>query len=337
MKNSIMSKFIAILLLITFLLIATLSTIITLVANKSLSEQSRVFTQAIKDEQSNEEALLRKALRRKGDALIQLLAQSGSNLIIEYDFETLNQLAKNGSTDSEIAYVTFYRNSKEALTKKFEKPEGLQILKRDVVFENEKIGYVEVGLDDTAVRSNIDAVNYRIDAIVKDTTEAKEKSITFTIILTVIISIVGVILLSVASFALLFYIVIKPINRVINFADKMAEGDLSFSLEVEKKQNSNRNEIEQLLTAMNFMAESLKTKAQLADKISHGDISVDVSLASEKDILGKALQKMLDTLRTKVELANYIAEGNLSVKVNLASEADVLGKALQDMVSKLHA
>ncbi len=336
MKNSILSKFIAIVLLLTFLLIATLAFITISVANNSQSDQANAFIKVIKDEQTSEEELLRKTLFRKGESLMKLLAQNGATLIIGYDFDTLQQLAANGASDQEIAFVTFYNIEGRPITPKPKQTEGIQVIKQEVLFEDEVIGTVEVGLDDTFVKNSIAAVTTRIEQIVQDTAKTKEKATAFIIGLTAFVSVIGVVLLCLAIFVLLLYVVIKPIQQVISFARKMSEGDLSVSLDINAEDESRQDEIGQLLSAMDYMAGTLKTKVDLADKISHGDLAVDVTLASEADTLGKALQKMLNTLRTKVELANFIAQGNLSVDVTMASDADTLGKALREMVSNLN-
>jgi methyl-accepting chemotaxis protein len=127
-------------------------------------------------------------------------------------------------------------------------------------------------------------------------------------------------------------ILTRPVKRMIDLMKSLADG--RFDQHVDMKKN---DEVGQLMVAMDTMADALKTKAQLAEKISLGNLSVDVELASDADLLGQTLQKMLDSLRTKVELANQIARGNLAVEVSLASENDTLGKALQEMVSNLNA
>lgn len=100
-------------------------------------------------------------------------------------------------------------------------------------------------------------------------------------------------------------IVFKKINTVIGVANSIAKGDLSVKFEL----NSN-DEIGALASAMRKMVTALKIKAELIDKMSQGDFSVEVDLASEKDSLGKSLQLMLQNLN---QLLNQINAGSIDL------------------------
>ncbi len=80
---------------------------------------------------------------------------------------------------------------------------------------------------------------------------------------------------------------------------------------------------------------NMTKRAEIADKISEGDLTVEVDILSSNDRLGYALEAMLVSLKTKEELANKIASGSLDVKVNHVSENDALGKSLEKMLSSL--
>lgn len=122
----------------------------------------------------------------------------------------------------------------------------------------------------------------------------------------------------------------RPVLRAADFADRMAQGDLSVEIDVTRKDETGR-----LLGAMKNMVKNLNGTVNIAEQISKGDLSVQVPLLSEKDTLGKSLSAMVSNLRATSAMAERISRGDLTVKVNILSEKDTLGKALSMMVGKL--
>lgn len=92
-----------------------------------------------------------------------------------------------------------------------------------------------------------------------------------------------------------------------------------------------------LSKAYQTMIGSLSRRAALATAISKGDLSHEVEVLSEKDRFGMALRNMTASLRSRSELAQRIAAGDLSENVEILSDRDVLGQALQRMVESLRS
>ncbi|XPV76609.1 MAG: methyl-accepting chemotaxis protein [Desulfovibrio sp.] len=83
-----------------------------------------------------------------------------------------------------------------------------------------------------------------------------------------------------------------PLTSAINLAKDISQGDFNKSLQL------NRNdEIGQLADAVNDAATSLRQKAEIASHIATGDLSKDIIVRSEKDLLGIALNNMQNKLR----------------------------------------
>jgi methyl-accepting chemotaxis protein len=75
----------------------------------------------------------------------------------------------------------------------------------------------------------------------------------------------------------------------------------------------------------------------VAVRVAHGDLDIDLPSHGEADTsLYAAIRRMLDKLKEKAGVAQQIAEGNLTASVSLASERDVLGIALQKMSANLN-
>ncbi|MDP2758470.1 MAG: methyl-accepting chemotaxis protein [Desulfurivibrionaceae bacterium] len=174
-------------------------------------------------------------------------------------------------------------------------------------YQGQEIGYILV-MDD-------------VQAIVDDLRKKLIASLGINFILAAII------------LAALFFFVRKaflPINDAVATFDKIAGGDLTVDIKVDKK-----DEVAQMLGAMRNMVENLRKTAQMAEEIALGDLDAKVVILSDKDVLGKSLANMVDTLRRTAANAEMIANGDLRVEVKLLSSKDVLGKSLTAMIEKL--
>ena len=107
---------------------------------------------------------------------------------------------------------------------------------------------------------------------------------------------------------------------VTNIVRRVAKGDLAVEL-------PNNGEVDSsLYAAVRTMVESLQDKAVLARKIADGDISSEVVLASDDDVLGRALRDMVKNLNSiLIDIQNagdQIASGSLQVSSFSHSLAD---------------
>ncbi len=122
----------------------------------------------------------------------------------------------------------------------------------------------------------------------------------------------------------------EPLEKCVITLNKLAVGDIHQEIEVNRK-----DEIGQLLEAMQNMIMNLKNTVVMAEKMSLGELDVDIKILSEKDVLGKGLNKMVNNLKQTVKMAEAIAQGDLTVSVNILSDKDSLGIALNQMIEKL--
>ncbi len=87
-----------------------------------------------------------------------------------------------------------------------------------------------------------------------------------------------------------------------------------------------------------YMTKQFRSLVDNMEKISDGDLDVEVSADAGKNEIGtmnQAMAQMVGNLKGTVEMAEEIADGDLTVEVNVLSDKDTLGKALASMVSKL--
>jgi methyl-accepting chemotaxis protein len=132
--------------------------------------------------------------------------------------------------------------------------------------------------------------------------------------------VVCIVLSVLAALALGYWIargIAGPATKALGMAESIKAGDLSQRLRIDT-----RDEIGKMSTALDAMADELENKAQMAESIAEGDLSVDVPLASDRDRLGKALKTMVGNL-------NRILAQIRDAAVQVASGANQISDASQ--------
>jgi len=146
----------------------------------------------------------------------------------------------------------------------------------------------------------------------------------------------------------------KPLRKVTDIARKIAEGDIPEVMQKRSAQKS-ENEIVELENAFSDMAASLNEISNTADKIASGDLEASVKPRSDKDVLGKAIEKMVENLKQSMEelhtnsmnlalgMSDYftviseLAQGNLDVHANEETGDDLLnqlGRVTNEMIEE---
>ncbi|HZS49051.1 MAG TPA: methyl-accepting chemotaxis protein [Blastocatellia bacterium] len=119
----------------------------------------------------------------------------------------------------------------------------------------------------------------------------------------------------------------QPILEVVKIADQMGEGDFSARIEVTSTDETGR-----LLTAIKNMTDYLREMADVATKISVGNLNVHVVPKSKDDRFGHAFKQMTDYLGHMASISDSIATGNLSVQVKPLSKDDRFGHSFKNML-----
>ncbi|MBS1704760.1 MAG: MCP four helix bundle domain-containing protein [Armatimonadetes bacterium] len=123
-------------------------------------------------------------------------------------------------------------------------------------------------------------------------------------------------LISVLAAWLISNAITKPLGEMQMVATKIAEGDVNLALTY-----SSKDEIGTLAQAFQRMISYLKQNADLLTRVSHGDLTVQPSLASERDALGRALGGMVDGMRALVHSLNTRITENREIGQQLGEAA----------------
>jgi methyl-accepting chemotaxis protein len=146
---------------------------------------------------------------------------------------------------------------------------------------------------------------------------------------------VGILISCLAMFALWYSArsIAMPIRNAANLAKAIQDGDLS-----QRLSHKAEDEVGQLSHALDSMADSLQDQVTLAERISQGDLDVEVRLASNQDQLGLALQRMVKTLNSLVSdlqggagLISGSADQVADLSQNLASGATQSASAITEI------
>lgn len=109
--------------------------------------------------------------------------------------------------------------------------------------------------------------------------------------------------------------IIKPIGKLKDMADRIAVGDTDVSIDA-----AGRDEIGALCKSFQAMTIATKQQAEAGRHIAQGNLDVEVSPRSEKDILGQSLSNVIQTLKNlSVEIGGInegIQRGDFSKRAN---------------------
>lgn len=138
------------------------------------------------------------------------------------------------------------------------------------------------------------------------------------------IVIMGLVIAASALISLLLGILLaraigRPLQQVASHAQHISRGELQG---LEALVSKNRDKTGLLMESFNEMIESLTYKASVLERISKGDLEVDIQLASDLDQLGIAMQSMKDSLQGIVRQILFSVE-------NISQGADQISQTSQ--------
>ena len=141
-----------------------------------------------------------------------------------------------------------------------------------------------------------------------------------------VFSIVGIIVILCSLMAVIFRrnvnkFVSAPILKVIEAANKMAEGDINVELDVDTQ-----NEIGILRDAFWSMNESVREQTRILQKMAQGDYSEHIEDRSERDIANKSINALLNSnirsVYTILETSKQVARGAAEIEAGAQTVAE---------------
>lgn len=312
--KSITVKFVSISSLLTLFLVTVLSMTLISTANTSQSKQAEAFSASLKDEQVRQAELLRQNVLKKGDTLVALLSQTAAGLIAGYDFDSLQHLATAVTQDNDIKFVTFYDTEKEALTDIAEDRDGVEILTQEILFDEDGIGSVEIGLDLKSVDQTITAITKRIDQVVSDTHASMAASQSRSIWQTAIYATVGVLVLCLAIFYTLRQLVTKPIHRIIEDLSNSSSTVASASGQISSSSHLLAEGSSEQAASIEETSASLEEMSSMTKQNADNSRQADALMQEANAVITTANQTMDDMTVSMAEITKTSQETQKIVK-----------------------
>jgi methyl-accepting chemotaxis protein len=127
-------------------------------------------------------------------------------------------------------------------------------------------------------------------------------------------------------FLAFFTAMTRSVRRMVLTADAIAEGDLEQDLGVRS-----RDEIGALAQALERMVAYLREAADAAGRIARGDLTVQPTPRSERDVFGTAFATMAAQLRTLVSRLSGSATQLGSASQQMAQTSEEAGRAVEEI------
>jgi methyl-accepting chemotaxis protein len=146
----------------------------------------------------------------------------------------------------------------------------------------------------------------------------------------ILVCMAAALLFGVVASVLIARSITRPLGMAVGLVTQAAKGDLSQTAEV-----TSSDELGRLLIAVNGMVEHFKSSSETANQICNGNLSLEVKVLSDKDVLGQALHNLRRNLMGVGEIVGAIAIGDINVQVAVRSDKDEVAPALIRMVENL--
>jgi methyl-accepting chemotaxis protein len=125
---------------------------------------------------------------------------------------------------------------------------------------------------------------------------------------------------------------VLPLRAIRRAAEAAAEGDLSTEVRVARK-----DEVGQASAAFNRLIVSLREVAMLADAVADGDLTRSVAAKSERDTLGRAVERMVGGLREMVSQLQATASSLAQMSGHVSAATGEAGGAMQTVAQAISA
>ena len=338
-KVGITGKFFSIIVLVIVVILAAISGRLIFQTTVTMQNQSDELISAMEMEQQRSQEAFEANLQAKGELLAATLAHTASGLLLNYDYDAVERIADNMVQDRDINRVEFYDAEKNSIAiKGIEVKDESGVIESEITQQGVILGNIRLFLSKEAMNEELAKISSNISSQKAQALEKQQNASRALRFEFIIFSLLGLLALSFMIFLLFNKMIVKPLRKDMKLAKAIGdEGDLSYRLEM-----ASADELGQLGHALDNMADGLKDRAELAEKIASGNLRVEVELASEKDVLGRALANMVNNLNGLVsqiyEMAEMISSGAHQVSDSnqaLSQGATEQAASVEEMTSSM--
>ncbi|MCB2297392.1 HAMP domain-containing methyl-accepting chemotaxis protein [Clostridium tagluense] len=177
-----------------------------------------------------------------------------------------------------------------------------------------------------ALQESIDSLITMKSADAKIKSENNSSNANRAIDIMIILLIAGVIIAIALGF-FLSNIISKPLKLLADAADKVSVGEVDVNIKAKTK-----DEIGKLMVSFAKMVDNIKSQSQSAEKISRGDLNVEIIPKSDKDVLSKSLKLVLETLQKLVAEAQMLTKAAVEGKLSIRGNEDAFEGGYKEIV-----
>ncbi|MCB0165164.1 MAG: type IV pili methyl-accepting chemotaxis transducer N-terminal domain-containing protein [Anaerolineae bacterium] len=173
------------------------------------------------------------------------------------------------------------------------------------------------------VNHNEDLLTKANDVVLGFQIEAEQK-INWLLNFLYIIPLIGLVLFGLMLWMILS--ILHPLKQIVRVGHQLAQGDTSVTLDIDSQ-----DEIGQLAKSFGKITSYIQDVSRAAEHLAGGDLTVEVTIQSERDILGKSFNQMVANWRALIgQLSNSANRVNLASD-QLAITADDTGQAINQI------
>ncbi|MFC1524194.1 methyl-accepting chemotaxis protein [Thermodesulfobacteriota bacterium] len=263
--------------IISFSAIAVMQVYMT---NKLLTDHNELFVTGIEAERELEGKLLSDSLNRKGEAIANLVAVSGSTLMLTDDLAGMEELANGTIADKDVAFVEFI--NADGVSVLLTKQEGvsednLHIIEANLDLEGMSLGSIRLGLILDSIDVAMKGVSERLGGLISAAESKRTAAVGEALRNSTVISLSSVLLICGLIYWLMTRIVIRPINIIIDVLNDSSHMVLTTSRQVSETGN--------------IVADSASSQAAAVEEMSAGvdEITAMINTSTENAGAAKGL------------------------------------------------
>lgn len=137
-------------------------------------------------------------------------------------------------------------------------------------------------------------------------------------------------LLFMLSYAFINRTVSKPLKGIAQKSKLLLMGDTD--LQIDKKHLDRTDEIGLIARGLDEITQNTKMQAEAAKKIAAGDLSIDITAKSEKDILAISISSVIDTLKRLVAEGHQMGAAALEGRLESRGDSDQFEGGYKDII-----
>ena len=117
---------------------------------------------------------------------------------------------------------------------------------------------------------------------------------------------------------------------MVDAADKLALGDVNVVINADGK-----DEVGRLASSFDKMIDNIRSQAHTAERLAAGDLTVDVDIKSENDLLGIKLSEMIRNIKEAMENISHAAEQVATGQSRFSNQARLFPKVRRNRQVRL--